>query len=139
VLERERPVVPGLGREKESLELAQDSETRPNCRKKNIPNEASSSPSAMRQLSSRLWRSSNPFLAWIILSPPNLVEVTDAMDGLEMTIDLAGETPSSSAGLNFYNGLNRLRLGQNSCLRHGRALLLTTSLLDSCARGLLHQ
>src|ERR1700753_1951201 len=50
----------------------------------------------MRQLSSRLWRSSSPFLAWIILSLPNLVEVTDAMDGFVMMIDFAGEMSSSS-------------------------------------------
>jgi len=64
VLERERPVVPGLGRVKESSWATQESETETQSyRRKTILNEASSSPSAMRQLSSRLWRSSNPFLA----------------------------------------------------------------------------
>jgi hypothetical protein len=95
VLERERPMVPGFGREKERSWAREPSESGTLTGKKDIPNEASPPPSAMRQLSSRLWRSSNPFLAWIILSPPNLVEVTDAMDGLLMIIDLAGETSSS--------------------------------------------
>jgi len=55
VLERERPIVPGLGRVKEtSWATHSDQKTGLGPTGRSVPNEANSSPSAMRQLSSRL-------------------------------------------------------------------------------------
>ncbi len=51
-----------------------------------------SSPSATKQLSSKLWRSNNPCCIFIILSSPNWNDDTDAMDGFSTTRALLGDS-----------------------------------------------
>ena len=51
-----------------------------------------SSPSAMRQLSSKLCRSNRPCWALIMRSPPNWNEEVDAMDGFSTILALCGDS-----------------------------------------------